>query len=161
MNMESIATTLRSEAILQAKDIMTADPACVTPDTTLERAATLMAERDCGAILVVDDLSAKRVVGIVTDRDIVCRSVARGEHPANQTVASVMSSPVATVTLETPVQRCCGLMQECQFRRVAVTDAEDRCLGIVAQADLARHVSPEAIAEMVKRLSLASPAGLG
>lgn len=161
MNMEAITTSTRSEVVLQVKDVMTPDPACVTPDTTLERVATLMVERDCGAILVVDNLSARRVVGIVTDRDIVCRSVARGEHPANQMVESVMSAPVATATLETPVQRCCRLMQEHQFRRIAVADAEGRCLGIVAQADLARHASPETIAETVKRISLASPAGLG
>jgi CBS domain-containing protein len=159
--MEAIAQPTRSEVVMQVKDVMTADPACVTPDTTLERVAQLMVERGCGAILVVDDLSAKRVVGIATDRDIVCRSVARGEHAAHQAVASVMSSPVATVSLETPVQRCGRLMQEHQFRRVAVIDAEGRCLGIVAQADLARHGSPEVVAETVKRISLASPMGLG
>lgn len=71
MNMEAIAKRTRSEAIMQVKDAMTADPACVTPDTTLEQVARLMVERDCGAILVVDDLSARRVVGIATDRDIV------------------------------------------------------------------------------------------
>ena len=146
---------------MQAKDVMTADPACVTPDTTLEQVARLMVKRDCGAILVVDDLSSRRVVGIVTDRDIVCRSVARGEHAAHQRVASVMSSPVATVSLDTPVQRCGRLMQEHQYRRIAVIDAEGRCLGIVAQADLARHGSPDVVAATVKSISLASPAGLG
>ncbi len=146
---------------MQVKDVMTVDPACVTPDTTLEQVACLMVERDCGAILVVDDLSTRRVVGIVTDRDIACRSVARGEHAAHHAVASVMSSPVATVSPETPVQRCSEVMQEHQYRRIAVTDADDRCLGIVAQADLARHASPEVIAETVKKISLASPAGLG
>lgn len=72
-----------------------------------------------------------------------------------------MSSPVATVSLDTPVQRCGRLMQEHQLRRVAVIDAEGRCLGIVAQADLARHGSPQVISEMVKSISLASPMGLG
>ena len=146
---------------MQVKDLMTFDPACVTPDTTLERVARMMVEHDCGAILVVKDLSARRVVGIVTDRDIACRSVARGEHAAYQAVASVMSSPVATVFPETSVERCSQLMQEQQCRRIAVTDDEDRCLGIVAKADLANHASAAVLAETVKRISVTSPAGLG
>jgi CBS domain-containing protein len=145
---------------MQVKDVMTVDPTCVAPDTTLERVARLMVEHDCGAILVVEDLSARRVVGIVTDRDIACRSVASGEHAAQQTVASIMSSPVATVSPETSVERCSLLMQEHQFRRVAVSDPAGRCLGIVALADLARHASAEMLAETVKRISLVSQMGL-
>ena len=101
---------------MQAKDIMTADPACVTPDTTLERAATLMAERDCGAILVVDRSFGQACRGD-RDRSRHRLPLVAGEHPANQTVASVMSSPVATVTLETLVQRCCGLIQDVNSAR--------------------------------------------
>ncbi|MDZ4782118.1 MAG: CBS domain-containing protein [Planctomycetia bacterium] len=146
---------------MQVKDVMTVDPVCVTPDTTLSQVATLMVESNCGAILVVDDLSTKRVVGIVTDRDIVCRSVARGENTSPRLVASTMSSPVATVFPDTSVDQCCEVMQVHQYRRVAVVDAEDRCLGIVAQADLARHATLELVAETLRQISLDSPAGLG
>src|SRR5437763_12975037 len=62
-----------------ARDVMTPDPACCTPNTTLDEVAKLMAQNDCGEIPVVD--VGDTVVGVVTDRDIVCRVVAEGKNP--------------------------------------------------------------------------------
>jgi CBS domain-containing protein len=122
---------------MKAREIMTATPACCTPDDTVQRATTLMAERDCGALPVVADMEGMRVVGMVTDRDVAIRGVARGSGPETL-VSAVMS----------PEPRCCGpdddvstverIMTQGKVRRVPVVNDEGSCLGMIAQADLAR-----------------------
>ena len=62
-----------------AQDVMTPDPACCTPETPLEQIAKMMAQSDCGEIPVIDP--AEHPIGVVTDRDIVCRVVAEGKNP--------------------------------------------------------------------------------
>ena len=76
--------------IMKAREIMTAQPACCTPDETLEKAARLMVENDCGCVPVVDDLRQRHILGVVTDRDIAARAVAHGRGPETQ-VRDVMS----------------------------------------------------------------------
>ena len=71
---------------MKVKDIMTGSPCFCTSGTSLEQVARLLTEHDCGAIPVVDDEAFPRPVGIVTDRDIVCRIVAAGEDPHQATV---------------------------------------------------------------------------
>ena len=66
---------------MQVKDVMTADPACCTPDTPLAEVARLMVANDCGEIPVVEDKTRKRPIGVVTDRDIVCRTIANNINP--------------------------------------------------------------------------------
>jgi CBS domain-containing protein len=138
---------------MQVKDIMTRDPVCCTRDTSLREAARLMVEHDCGAIPVVEEAQGKRPVGVVTDRDITCRTVAQGKNPLDLRAEDCMSSPVATVSPETNVEDCCKLMEEKQVRRVVVVDANRACCGMVAQADIALHVPREKTAEVVKEVS--------
>jgi len=82
---------------MRVTKIMTEDPACCTPDMALSQAARLMVNNDCGEIPVVDNLETRRLVGVVTDRDIVCRAVAVGRNPENTPAGDVMSSPVIAV----------------------------------------------------------------
>jgi CBS domain-containing protein len=127
---------------MKAREIMTAAPACCTPDDTVQRATSLMAERDCGALPVVADMERMRVVGMVTDRDVAIRGVARGSGPETLVSAVMSAEP-----------RCCGpdddvstverIMAQSKVRRVPVVNDEGSCLGMIAQADLARD---EAIA---------------
>src|SRR5437016_2727964 len=97
---------------MQVREIMTRDPACCTPETTIEGVARMMVERDCGEIPVVDDAKSRRPLGVVTDRDIVCRAVALGSTPSGVIARDVMSSPAVTVMPETPVEDCCRLLEE-------------------------------------------------
>jgi CBS domain-containing protein len=138
---------------MHVKELMSPDPACCTPDTNLQEVARLMCDYDCGEIPVVDDRNHMRVVGVVTDRDITCRSVAKGMNPLDMTAESCMSSPVVTVTPETSVDECCRLMEEHQIRRMPVVDPDRRCLGIVSQADVARSAAPMQTAEVVAQVS--------
>lgn len=83
---------------MQVKDVMTANPACCTAETNLREVAQLMVEHDCGEIPVVANKDTKKPVGVVTDRDIVCRTVAKGTNPLDLTAADCMSQPCVTVT---------------------------------------------------------------
>ena len=121
------------------------------PDTPLPEVARLMVEHDCGEIPVVD--ADKRPIGVVTDRDITCRTVAEGKNPLELTARDCMSSPVVTVTPETSVDDCCKAMEENQVRRVPVVDESGACCGMVSQADVAQRGSKEETAEVVKEVS--------
>jgi CBS domain-containing protein len=75
------------------REIMTPMPASCTPQTPLEKVARLMVDYDCGEIPVVDDLILCTPIGVVTDRDITCRTVAKGLNPLDMTAADCMSTP--------------------------------------------------------------------
>ena len=133
-----------------ARDVMTPDPACCSPNATLEEAARLMVENDCGEIPVLDP--SDRPIGVITDRDIVCRAVAEGKNPTAHTVQSVMTQPAVTVRTDAPIDEVVATMERHQIRRVPVVDAGGCCAGIIAQADLASAVPPAA-AELVREVS--------
>ena len=134
-------------------EIMTENPACCTRTMGLEDVAKLMVEHDCGCIPVVDDEGSKMPVGMITDRDITCRIVAKGRNPLDLTAGDAMSSTVVSVTPETSVDDCCVLMEESKLRRIAVVDENGKCCGIVAQADIAMTAQPEDVAEVVEGVS--------
>lgn len=138
---------------MQVKDIMTPDPVCCTPDSTLQRAAEMMVENDCGEIPVVENMATMIPVGVITDRDITCRTVARGLNPLTMTAADCMTMPPVTVMPDMTLEECCRVMEENQIRRVVVVDAGGACCGIVAQADIARHASKRDAGEVVREVS--------
>lgn len=130
---------------------MTADPQCCTADTPLNEVAKLMVECDCGEIPVVD--SAKKLVGVVTDRDIVCRIVAKGKNPTAMTAQDAMTQPVISVTEDSSLEDVVALMEEHQIRRVPVVDASGCCCGIISQADVAMVAQESEVGEMVREVS--------
>jgi CBS domain-containing protein len=134
-----------------ARDVMTANPACCTPDTTLDQVAKMMVQNDCGEIPIID--LNDRPVGVVTDRDIVCRVVAGGKNPMAHTAESCMSQPVVTVSADDPVERVVSTMEKHQIRRVPVVDERGCCAGIIAQADLAWAEPLPEVGELVREVS--------
>jgi CBS domain-containing protein len=141
---------------MQVKDIMTPAPACCTPDSTLQRVAEMMVENDCGEIPVVENIASMLPVGVITDRDITCRTVAKGLNPLVMTVADCMTTPCVTVMPDTSLDECCRVMEENQIRRVPVVDASGACCGIVALADIAKNAAKRDTAEVVKEVSESS-----
>ena len=138
---------------MQVKEVMTANPACCTPDTPLPQVAKMMVDNDCGEIPVVDSQERKIPLGVVTDRDIVCRTVAENRNPLELTAADSMSTPIVTVNPDTLVKECCRIMEEKQIRRVPVVDADGALCGIVALADLAREANDGVAGQVVKEVS--------
>ena len=138
---------------MQVKQVMTSDPACCIADSALQEVAKMMVDHDCGEIPVVENKETKRPIGVITDRDIVCRTVARGINPLDLTVADCMSKPCVTVTPDMSVQECSRIMEENKIRRVPVIDADGSCCGIVSLADIALHANRNVAAEVVKEVS--------
>lgn len=141
---------------MQVKEVMTESPATCTPETDLQEVARMMVEYDCGALPVVESGTSKKPSGIVTDRDIVTRIIAKGQNPLQMRAADAMTEATVTVTPEADVEEAARLMKENQVRRLVVVDDGGACVGIVAQADLARHASEEQAGEVVGEVSESS-----
>ena len=140
-----------------AKYVMTPEPQCCSPETPLNEVANLMVEADCGEIPIVD--ASNRLIGVVTDRDIVCRVVAKGKNPSSATAQEAMSQPVVAVTPDTTLDEIVAVMEENQIRRVPVVDARGCCCGIIAKADVAMVARESEVGEMVREVSRDSSPG--
>lgn len=143
---------------MYVKEIMTRDPATCGAESSLQEVAQMMVDNDCGCIPVVENNDTKTPVGVVTDRDICCRVVAKGKNPLDLTAGDVMTSDIATVKPDTSVEDCCNLMEERQIRRILVVDDSGACCGIVAQADIANNTGREMTAEVVQEVSRSASA---
>ena len=141
---------------MYVREFMSADPVCCTPQSSLAEVARLMVDCDCGEIPVIASADSGKPVGVITDRDITCRTVAKGLNPLDLTAADCMSSPVITVTPDTILEECCRTMEEHQIRRVPVVDEAGCCCGVVSQADIARAGGRRLAGEVVSEVSRAS-----
>jgi CBS domain-containing protein len=138
----------------RCQDVMTKSPICCLPDDSVVVAAHLMMGRDIGAIPVIHDEMSRKLVGIVTDRDLAMEIVAEGRDPQGTKVEDVMTRGVVTCHAEDDLQMALEAMSEHRVRRIPVVDHENRIVGIIAQADVATRMDhPEKTAEVVKDIS--------
>ena len=138
---------------MQVKEFMRKDPACCTANNSLKDVAQMMIDSDCGALPVVENEQTMHLVGIVTDRDIVCRAVAQGKSPQDTKITECFSAPAVTVTPESTLEDCLQVMEENQIRRIPVVDQNGACRGMVTQSQLARHADERQAAELLKDIS--------
>ncbi len=138
---------------MNVESIMTKNPACCTPDMDLTEAAQLMLRYDCGEIPVVFSKNDKKILGVITDRDICTRAVAIGLNPAAMHVGQCMSYPVISIRNTTSIEDCCQIMEDHQIRRLPVVDDNESCCGIISLADIARYQESYLTAEVVKHIS--------
>ncbi len=121
---------------MQARDVMTRDVATVFPGDSIQYAARLMRDEDCGAIPVVNRRG--QLIGMITDRDITVRLVAEGSNAAQASVEEGMTQEAFACHFSETVRVCMSVMSRHQIRRLPIVDDQDRVVGIVSQADLAR-----------------------
>jgi CBS domain-containing protein len=134
-------------------ELMSRQIVCCTPWDTAQTAANLMKTHGVGAIPVVLDRADALLEGIVTDRDLCC-SVVAGAKKANAIkIAELMTRVPVTCEPDDTLEFCEELMQENQVRRIPVVDKRGRCIGIVAQADMALHAPAAQVAMMMKEIS--------
>lgn len=131
---------------MNVSEVMTREPETLPPTATCGEAATLMKQEDCGSIPIVD---GGRLLGIVTDRDIVIRAVAAGKDPKTTPVSAVMSADPVTVSPDSSIADASRLMAERQIRRLPVV-SKGRLAGIVVIGQLARQENEGA---MLKQIS--------
>ncbi|RBQ20522.1 CBS domain-containing protein [Spongiactinospora rosea] len=130
------------------KDVMHPGARCIEAHETLDRAAQLMRELGVGALPVCDD--GRRLQGIITDRDIVVECVAAGRDPA-KTRAGDLASGLIWVGSDATIDEALAKMEEHQIRRLPVVE-DDQIIGMISEADLARHLPPDKLSELVSRI---------
>jgi CBS domain-containing protein len=143
---------------MKVQDVMTRNPASVTPGATIREAAQLMQREDTGIIPVVEEQGSKRLVGVVTDRDIAIRVVAEGRDGGAR-VSDVMStSKLATCSPDDDIDEAMQAMADEQVRRIPIVDDRGTLIGIVAQADIVRKAGDSKRAEQTVQ-QISEPSG--
>jgi CBS domain-containing protein len=138
----------------KCNEIMTKNPSCCLPDDLVVKVAKMMSRENIGSIPVIENSKTKKLVGIVTDRDLALKVVAEGLDPKTTKVDSVMTRKMLTCHAEDDLQVALDMMAAHQLRRIPVVDENDQILGIIAQADVATRIDqPEKVGELVKEIS--------
>lgn len=138
---------------MKIREIMTPEPVCCTPDDTAQKVAKILRDQNIGSVPVVLDQQSRTLLGMITDRDLCCSIVADGLASKTTKIEKLISlNPVSCRDGEN-IDACERLMQEHQIRRIPVVDGEGRCIGIVAQADLALREKPEKVSKTVTEIS--------
>ena len=129
---------------------MTDRPRCVTPETPVSEAARLMKSEDVGSLPILD---GDRLIGIVTDRDIVLQAVAEEKDPRGMPVREVARQDLVTVGQDEDLSEALNRMASHQVRRIPVVDEDVRLVGIVTQADVAREAKDKDSGQMLQDIS--------
>jgi len=138
----------------KCNEVMTKNPICCLPNAMAAEAAELMKSANIGSIPVIENEQTKKLVGIVTDRDLTLKIVAGGLDAKSTKVEAVMTHKVVTCLADDNLQKALDAMAEHQLRRILIVDNNYKVVGIIAQADVATRVDqPEKTAEMVKEIS--------
>lgn len=138
---------------MKVREIMSRDPVCCLPSDRAQNVAQIMCERNVGSLPVVADQQSRKLIGMITDRDLCCSVIAQGLDPKNVTIEKFMSLNPVTCRDGENVEKCERAMQEHQLRRIPVVDAGGTCIGIVSQADLALKDKPERISKTLAEIS--------
>ena len=136
---------------MQISEVMSREVTVVNAQDSLRRAAVCMAELDVGSLPVQEN---ERLVGMITDRDIVTRAVAEGQDPEKTRVRDVMSAEVMYCFEDDDVEEAARNMAVLQIRRLPVLNRDKRLVGIVALGDVARHHDEGATGETLREISL-------
>ena len=131
------------------KDVMTSNPTTAKADASVVEADRIMRDEDAGIVPVVEN---DRLIGTLTDRDIAVRVVAEGRDPQSTPVRDAASTDLVTVQPEQDLSEALQLMARHQVRRLPVVE-NDRLVGIVAQADVARESDEQQTGELVEEIS--------
>ena len=135
-------------------EVMTANPTCCVHTDSTEHAAQLMRSEGLGPIPVIESKDSKKLVGIITDRDLVLKVLAEGRDASDTTVEIVMTSDPVTCREQDDVQKALDAMIRHQVRRIPVVSDDNKIIGIIAQADVATKVEqPDKTGEVVEEIS--------
>lgn len=135
---------------MQVREIMSKKVTWIGPDTSLQAAAKKMRDLDVGCLPVGKN---DKLVGMITDRDIACRAVARGRDPAKTMIARVMSKGITYCFDDQDIKDAAHLMEKKQIHRLPVLNREKRMVGILSVGDLALHASNRLTGEVVEAMS--------
>ena len=138
---------------MKASEIMKKQVVVCEPNATVEEVCILMEKENVGCVPVIDSAATRRIEGIITDRDIVCRVIARGGSPIHVRAKDCMTTSPITIDADASIAECCRTMEQYKIRRVPVIDRNERCIGIVADADVATHTPKSNAGELLRRVT--------
>lgn len=140
--------------MMKCEQVMTKNPVCCLQNDDVIKAAKHMKREDIGSLPIIEDDLTKKLVGILTDRDLVIKVIAEGLVSQSTLVGQVMTRDVITCSKDDELQKAMDLMAENQLRRIPIVDSKKMIVGIISQADVAtRQDQPEKTAAMVKEIS--------
>ncbi len=142
---------------MKIRDIMSQNPACCTAADTAQTVASILCDRNVGSMPVVASQQSRKLIGMITDRDLCCSVIAQGMDPKTTRIEQFISPAPVTCRDGENVEHCERLMQQHRVRRIPIVDAEDRVIGIVSQADLALRSKPERVSKTVAEISKSTP----
>jgi len=138
---------------MKVRDAMTPDPVCCLTTDSAQKVAGILCKQGVGSIPVVTDHASRKLIGIITDRDLCCSVVANGLNPQSTPIEKFISPNPVTCREDASLDNCEQLMQERQVRRIPIVDGDGRVIGLVSQADLALKDKPEKVAKTVAEVS--------
>ncbi len=138
---------------MKVSEVMTRDVQTVSADQPVREAASFMLSADAGSIPVME---AGKLIGMITDRDIAVRGVAKGFGP-DTSVRELMTDDIICARIDEDVEEVADKMSEAQVRRLPVVDEQDRLCGIVSLGDLARDADPDTAEQVLE--DIAQPGG--
>jgi CBS domain-containing protein len=142
----------------KCNEVMTKNPVCCLPGDMVVKVAQLMQSENIGSVPVIENEQTQKLVGIITDRDLALKVVAKGQDANSTKVEAVMTHKLVTCQTGDDVQLALDAMAEHQLRRIPILDNNGKIVGIIAQADVATRVNqPDKTAEMVKEISQSNP----
>ena len=137
------------------RDVMTRNPECVSEKDSIRDVARIMKDQDTGVVPVVD---GKKIIGLITDRDIVVRGLAEGKNLENARVNELMTKSVRSVREDASVNEALEMMSNAEIRRVAVVNSNDELVGIVSLGDIASQTNQDGkVGQTVENISEAPP----
>lgn len=134
----------------EIREVMTADPRTVTADSTVAEAARLMRDEDTGIAPIIE---GERLIGVITDRDIAIKVAAEGKDAQSTKVSEIAASHLVTIDPQQDLDEALRLMAQHQVRRLPVVEEDGKLVGILAQADIARHADSARTGEVVEEIS--------
>ncbi len=138
----------------KCSEIMTPDPVCCEPGDSIAFVAQIMKQEDVGSVPVVESRDSRKLLGIVTDRDLVIKVLAGGRPFDGATVSDAMTTHPLSCRVDDDVEKAVSAMADRQVRRMPVVDADGRLAGIIAQADVATRIHQERkTGELVEAIS--------
>ena len=137
------------------RDVMTPNPECVSEKDSIRDAARIMKDQDTGVVPVVD---GRKIIGLITDRDIVVRGLAEGKNLEDCRVNELMTKSVRSVREDADVNEVLNLMSKAEIRRVPVVNGSDELVGIVSIGDIASDAGqPGKVGRAMEDISEAPP----
>jgi CBS domain-containing protein len=142
----------------RCRDLMTTNPVSCSSTDTVRNAAQLMKREDVGFLPVVKDRQDKKLIGVVTDRDLVLNLIAEARQADMTTIADIMTAKPVTCHADDDLETAISAMAQHQIRRVPIVDESEQMVGIIAQADIALRIDdPTTTTEVLRRISKPTP----